>query len=498
MNKLLIGAVVVGFGIFGGLFVGYLQHEPEQPKQLTFGAFSPSGGGTYRLGQSIGTTDTSIKLSSFKEPVSNISYTMAYLNTATAYGTVDPQTTRSEFVSFTGITQNSDGTATLTGITRGLTRTPAGSLCTASTTLASSHPGQSIFILSDSPCLFAEYAVRQNNEWITGTWGFNSVPTTTSVCSTASQLCNKQYVDSLSITGAPTSTESTMGVVRLATHLQVGSSTASSTSGQPLVIPNKFATTSPGVMCSTGFLSCIVAAAQGSGKIVQSWLDLTQHFIFTSLFATSASTTNATTTAFAVTSDAVSLNGQDYRFPANDGTASSTVLATNGSGALTWVPPNMALLVSSTTAVALRAATSSIFAGQTHLRAVIFVAGISSASNTHINFNTDYAGNYGSKSFVDANDAATMFTADNGLQLNTTSTTSPQWITLDIYNVSATRKFIEWKLTGQSSGTLPPLIDWGSGIWNNTSAPITSITVGTHDTNTLTSGTFINVYGSSN
>ena len=100
------------------------------------GAFNVTGGTNYRLRSSVGLSETTINLSSFKEPVSNIPYTMSYINTVIAYGTIDPQTSRSEFISFTGITQNSDGSAQLTGVTRGLTRTPAGSSCTASTTLA--------------------------------------------------------------------------------------------------------------------------------------------------------------------------------------------------------------------------------------------------------------------------------------------------------------------------------------------------------------------------
>lgn len=145
----------------------------QSQADVTFGAFNPTGGGTYRLRSSIGTTDATIRLTSFKEPISNIKYTMSYLNTSIAYGTVESQVTnKSEFVSFSGITQNSDGTADLTGAVRGLTRSPAGSLCTASTTLAKSHPGQSTFILSDSPCLFAEYPVKRNDEDINGSWTF--------------------------------------------------------------------------------------------------------------------------------------------------------------------------------------------------------------------------------------------------------------------------------------------------------------------------------------
>lgn len=163
-------ALTVGLTVIGSWFGIVPDSQPVTEQPISLGAFNPSGGGTYRLQSSIGVSNTSIRLSSFKEPISNIPYTMTYLNSAIGYGTLDPQSpTRSEFVSFTGITQNSDGTATLTGVTRGLSRSFP---YTASTTLAVPHPAQSIFILSDSPQLFTEYAVKQNDETVTGSWSF--------------------------------------------------------------------------------------------------------------------------------------------------------------------------------------------------------------------------------------------------------------------------------------------------------------------------------------
>ena len=176
--------------------------QVQEQNQEQAGAFNVTGGGTYRTKSSIGSTDSSVNLSSFKEPVSDIAYTMTYLNTTVGYGTIEPQTTRSEFISFTGITQNSDGSAVLTGVTRGLTRTPAGSGCTASTTLAQRHAAQSVFILSDSPCLFAEYAIKRNDESISGSWTFNS-PTA------GGNPTTKTYVDAL-VNGGTVSYDSTV------------------------------------------------------------------------------------------------------------------------------------------------------------------------------------------------------------------------------------------------------------------------------------------------
>jgi len=65
----------------------------------------------------------------------------------------------------------------------------------ASSTLALRHAAQSVFILSDSPCLFAEYAVKRNDETISGYW---NVPTPL----TANNPTTKAYVDSIVNGGA--------------------------------------------------------------------------------------------------------------------------------------------------------------------------------------------------------------------------------------------------------------------------------------------------------
>ncbi len=133
-----------------------------------------TGGGTYRLQSSIGTTNTTIKLSSFLEPVSGTPYTMAIINTSKAYGTLDPQTPdRSEFISFTGITQYADGTATLTGVTRGLSRSYP---YTTSTTFKQTHSGQSIFVMSNSPQIYNDIYTYIDAAAIAG-----GVPATTSL-----------------------------------------------------------------------------------------------------------------------------------------------------------------------------------------------------------------------------------------------------------------------------------------------------------------------------
>ncbi len=127
--------------------------------------FNPFGAKTYVLASSIGSTDTTITLTSFLEPVTNTPYTMALLNTDIVYATIAPKTASSEFISFTGIVQNADGTATLTGVTRGLAKKDP---FTTSASYKLPHSGQTQFIISNSPQLYKEFVTLDNDENIVG------------------------------------------------------------------------------------------------------------------------------------------------------------------------------------------------------------------------------------------------------------------------------------------------------------------------------------------
>lgn len=373
-----ISSLFIGAAMTIGSWFGLHQpvSAPIADAAPTFGAFNPTGGGTYRLQSSVGLSNTTITLSSLKEPISNIPYTMTYLGSSVGYGTLDPQSSRSEFVSFTGITQNSNGTAQLTGVTRGLTRTPAGNLCTASTTLTQAHSGQSIFILSDSPCLFAEYYVLRNNATSTGILVFSSTTPPRydqpgaqaggTYISTTSELASIAYVNAIAVSGASNATESVKGISELATGLEQASSTILGSTGAGLVTQARYATDTPQTGCAAGYTAtagagCSVIASL-SGKIKQSWLDLTQAFtvsgawIFNTAAATfnagflsnASSTLSATTTiaANSVTNNALRLNGLAYAFPSSQTT--NSFLKTDGSGTLTWASPGGLIIATST------------------------------------------------------------------------------------------------------------------------------------------------------
>lgn len=87
------------------------------------------------------------------------------------YMTLEPETPREENISFTGITQNANGSATLTGVTRGLRfKTPY----TQDLALRNAHAGGTKARVTNSAPFYNQLAVKENDETITGEWTFPS------------------------------------------------------------------------------------------------------------------------------------------------------------------------------------------------------------------------------------------------------------------------------------------------------------------------------------
>lgn len=244
----LVLIIIIAIISIAGIIVH--QSKPVTPEQNFSATFQPAGGSIYRLQNSITNTQTTINLTSFKEPVSDIKYTMTVLGSTIGYGTIEPKNAqRSEFVSFTGITQNTDGTATLTGVIRGLPRSnTVATNCTASSTLAITHGGQSDFILSNSPCEQSEYALKNYDDTITGMW---TVPTPLS----GSNPATKDYVD-LHVNG---------GTVSNAQVVVAGTAGETITAGQILYLKQSDGRWYKAAISTAEASSSPVAIAQGSG-----------------------------------------------------------------------------------------------------------------------------------------------------------------------------------------------------------------------------------------
>lgn len=284
-------ATVISFG--AGAFV--LNHT-KAPQQ--FGAFNPTGSGTYLLQSSISSTQTTIPLTSFTEPGSNIPYTMAYLNSSIEYGTIAPSSGNSEFIAFTGITQNSNGTATLTGVTRGQARSPGNAGCIASSTLAHAYSGQTQFTLTNTPCFYSQYAVKANDETITGLYTFSQPPV------------------GINPGGQPNASETVSGISELATAAESGAGTSIGGTGARLVLPASLATSTPTVSCSA---FCVVIAT--AGKISESFINFAVTKTYTALntFTGGLTSTGTTTVSCAsLTTNPCVFNGVAIKWPSSN------------------------------------------------------------------------------------------------------------------------------------------------------------------------------------
>lgn len=164
-------------------------------------------------GSGISSSDTSIILSSFKLPDGTTNITMTDFGTI-GYGVLEQGTTREETVSFTGVTQNGNGTATLTGVTRGIRFVDPYDSVGAN---KFSHSGGTSFVLSNPAVFYSKFTNKENDETINGTWTFTTIPELpASNPTTDNQAARKAYVDTklalaggtmtgaLTLSGAPT------------------------------------------------------------------------------------------------------------------------------------------------------------------------------------------------------------------------------------------------------------------------------------------------------
>jgi len=139
---------------------------------------------------------------------------------------------------------------------------------------------------------------------------------TTTLSSNSNNLASVAYANGIALQGAPTATNTTPGIVQVASLTQLSNGIAANGSYQ-LVPPNSAFNYTP--QNATG-----VPVSNASGKINQSWLDLTANWNFT-----------GTTTLAATTTSPLIIDGVTYIFPNIQGSASTTLI-NNGSGKLTW------------------------------------------------------------------------------------------------------------------------------------------------------------------
>jgi hypothetical protein len=124
-------------------------------------SFSLAGSGC-----SIGAT--SITLSSMKDIDGN-TITMASAFGTKGFATIEPNnSTREEQISFTGLTNNSNGTTTLTGVSTVTFLSPY----TETSGTAKSHPGGASFVITNTSGFYNTFTNKLDDETISKKWTF--------------------------------------------------------------------------------------------------------------------------------------------------------------------------------------------------------------------------------------------------------------------------------------------------------------------------------------
>lgn len=187
-------------------------------------SFYPVQAQNFKLqGAGVAVAATTMKLVSFTQ-IDGTVLTMADFG-AKGYLTIEPGVTNEEQISFTGITQNSDGTATLTGIKSVGFVTPF----TETSGFSKIHVGGTVAIITNTAGFYSQFAAKGNAESISGTWTFAAtnwplIDTASTLPSADGQLATKKYVDSVAIAGAATAGTNTLGIVKLSTAAVVATS----------------------------------------------------------------------------------------------------------------------------------------------------------------------------------------------------------------------------------------------------------------------------------
>lgn len=131
----------------------------------------------------MGAADTTCVITPYPLDLDGVKLTMSDFG-AVGNFTVDPKISGFEEInSFSGITDNGNNTATLTGLTRNLLgKYPY----TASSAGGKLHGSSAVVVFSDNPQMYAALAAKANDETITGQWTFNNTPIVPGTVSNAS------------------------------------------------------------------------------------------------------------------------------------------------------------------------------------------------------------------------------------------------------------------------------------------------------------------------
>lgn len=327
---------------------------------------------------------TSIVLKSMKDIDGN-ALTMATTFGAKGYATIEPGSgTLEEQISFTGLTNNSNGTTTLTGVSTVLFLEPY----TESSGLAKTHAGSVTLVISNTSGYYTQFAIKANDETITGSWTFptpsgsgnpatktyvdtnflnkttatgqtvtpivtfSDFPITPSSAPTTNyQVANKKYVDDTAVAGAPNASTTVKGIAQEATQADIIAGTGTGSTGARLFVnPTSVAETGADKIVktkSTGLLdSSILPSIYNFGDgsdgsvTISSPTTLTRDMYYSTLTVNDTLTTNG----FAIyVSGTISGNGTiDWGTPNVGAAGSGASLGAGGAASTTGRFQNIA------------------------------------------------------------------------------------------------------------------------------------------------------------
>ncbi len=217
--------------------------------------------------------DTEITLSSF-ESIDGVALTMANFGTK-GFATIEPNSgTQEEQISFTGVTQNLNGTATLTGVSNVLFLSPY----TETSGLAKTHSGGVKFVISNTSGFYHTFANVDDDETVTGVWTFTQpkYPRMDNVFvfpTDPEQLVPKAYADSLAFNGAPNASTSVQGLVQEATVSELNAGTATGSTGALLFgSPADFASSIYGIQLPSSGQKDALAGDAGTPSSTNKYL----------------------------------------------------------------------------------------------------------------------------------------------------------------------------------------------------------------------------------
>ena len=190
-------------------------------------------------GSRITLSDTSITVDNFTLP-DGTDITMTDFGTLTT-ATLEPGTSKEEIISFTGVTQNANDTATLTGVTRGLSFNAP---YTANSLLRKSHAGGTTLVITNNPQMYDGFMNKNNDETVTGIFTFPSADASRArVDSDTDTAVNEAFVtfgqlSRQAISGASNGSTTVKGIFEQSTQAEYEAGTATGGTGANLVAPS--------------------------------------------------------------------------------------------------------------------------------------------------------------------------------------------------------------------------------------------------------------------